>query len=134
ELGRCKRTLADPRMAVRGHDQVGSGGNRGSFDQFGIGLHDDFDAGGAGGCREAVFAIMHNDPCDFDPMVPEHVEGRYAEMARADEGDPHHHPFPDFTKLLVKREYLLASITCRGKLSPHRDRAACGLSTAASKR
>jgi len=89
ELCRGQRLPADARVAVRRHDQVGAVGDLGSHDEPWIGLHSDFDTGGAGRCGEPVFGVGNHDACDFDTVLPQHVQRRHAEMAGADEGDPH---------------------------------------------
>ena len=82
-------SLADAGVAVRGHDQVGTLGDLPGHHEPGLGLHHRLDPGGLGGCRQAVVGIGHHDPDNVDPMLAQHVEGGHAEMARADEGNPH---------------------------------------------
>jgi len=89
ELCRGQGFPADARVAVRRHDQVGAVGDLGSHDKLGIGLHSDFDTGGAGRCGEPVFGVGNHDACDVDTVLPQHVQRGHAEMAGADEGDPH---------------------------------------------
>ena len=74
---------------MRRHDQVGAVGDLGSRDQLRIGLHSDFDTGGAGRCGEPVFGVGNHDACDFDTVFSQHVQRGHAEVAGADEGDPH---------------------------------------------
>ena len=82
----------DPRVAVRGDDQVGPRGDFTGHHEPWIGLHDDFDPRSP--CRggKPVLAIGHHHPGDLDPMVSQHVECRHAEMAGADEGNAHGYP------------------------------------------
>ena len=88
-LAAASASLRDAGMAVGGHDQVGIGRDLRRDDEFGIGLHHDLDSGGLGRGGQPVFAVVDDDPCDLDPVLAQHVEGRHAEMAGADEGNPH---------------------------------------------
>jgi hypothetical protein len=103
-LCRGKSLPADPGMAVRGDDEIGTGSDFGSRDQFGIGLHHDLDRGRAGSRGEAIFAVSHDHSGDVDLVLPEHVQSCHAEVAGADEGDPHGLPsvigrFPPVDKM-----------------------------------
>jgi hypothetical protein len=89
ELCRGKGFPADAGVAVRGHDQIGTISDlRGDY-QLVIGLHDDLDSGGTGRRGKPVFGVGHDDPDDLDAMPPQHIKCRHAEMAGADEGNPH---------------------------------------------
>jgi len=85
--GQC--LLADAGVAVRGHDQVGIGCDLGGRHQFGIGLHRHLDTGGLGCGGQPVIAVVDHHPDDIDAAFAQHVQGRHAEMAGADEGNPH---------------------------------------------
>jgi hypothetical protein len=74
---------------LRGDDQVGAIGDLRGHDQFGIGLHGNFDTSGTGRRSEAVFAVGHDDPYNVDTAFAQHVQCGHAEMAGADEGNPH---------------------------------------------
>ena len=76
-------------MAVRGHDRIGIGSDFRRGDEFGIRLHRHVDTSGLRRGCQPVLRVMNDDPGDLDPVFAQHVEGRYAEMAGADEGDPH---------------------------------------------
>src|ERR1700716_3996761 len=80
--------FADPRMAMRRHDEVGTVSDFGRGDETGILLHDDPDAGSPGGRSQPVFRIGHHDPDDIDTMLAQHVECGHAKMAGADQGEP----------------------------------------------
>jgi len=58
-------------------------------DDFRVGLYHHLDTGGSGGCRQPVFTVVNDDPRDVDAAFAQHIESRHAEMAGADEGDPH---------------------------------------------
>ncbi len=81
--------MADPGMAMRGHDQVGTVGDFRGDHELGIGLHRDLDSGGPGRRGKPVVGVGHHDPDDVHAVLAQHVESRHAEMAGADEGDPH---------------------------------------------
>jgi hypothetical protein len=87
-----QRRLADTGVAVRGHDQIGAGCDLRSGHEPGFGLHDNLDPGGLRRSREPVLGIGHDDPDDVDTMLAQHIESRHAEMAGADEGNPHGGP------------------------------------------
>ena len=72
-----------------GHDQVGVRRNLLSRDEPGVGLNNNLDSGGLGGAHQSILCVMHDDPGDIDSVLPQHVQGRHAEMAGADKGDPH---------------------------------------------
>ena len=57
--------------------------------ELGIGLHGDLDSGGPGSSGQPVLGVGHHDPGDLDAVFAQHVQGRHAEMAGADKGDPH---------------------------------------------
>ena len=76
-------------MAVRRHDQIGIRRDFGGDHELGIGLHDDFDPGGTRRGGKPVFGVGDHHPDDLDAMLPQHLEGRHAEMAGADQGNPH---------------------------------------------
>ena len=84
-----QRLLGDAGVAVRRHDQVGTRGDLGGHHELGIGLHHDLDPGGAGGGGQAVFGVGDHDPDDVDAVLAQHVQCRHAEMAGADQGNPH---------------------------------------------
>jgi hypothetical protein len=89
ELCHGKGFPADAGVAVRGHDQIGTISDlRGDY-QLVIGLHDDLDFRGTGRRGKPVFGVGHDDPDDLDAMPPQHIKCRHAEMAGADEGNPH---------------------------------------------
>jgi len=54
---------------VRGHDQIGVGRDLRGRDASGIRLYDNLDAGGLGGGRQPVFAVVHDDTHDIGPML-----------------------------------------------------------------
>jgi len=76
-------------MAVCGDNQVGIRCDFRGGDDFRIGLHDDLDSGGLGCRRQPVFAVVNHDSDNVDAALAQHIEGRHAEMAGADEGDSH---------------------------------------------
>ena len=85
-------SIADAGVAMRRHDQVRSPSAISlATTSFGIGLHDHLDPGGLGGPRPpaGLRRRADHDPDDVDPMLAQHVQGGHAEMAGADEGDPH---------------------------------------------
>ena len=81
--------LADACMAVRGNDQVGRRGDFTGDDKFRIGLHDHLDTGVAGRSSQPIFGIGNDHPHHIHLVLTQHLQGRPAEMAGADEGDPH---------------------------------------------
>ena len=114
QLRRGKGSPADARMAVRRHDQVGAASDFGSPNDLRISLHGDFDPGGSGGGSEPVLRVGHDDAGDFHAVLPQHVQRRHAEMAGADEGDPHGY--------LIRHERGIdPSIPCRRRLSRRPD-------------
>jgi hypothetical protein len=74
---------------VRGDDQVGIGRDLPGDHEFRIGLHRDRDSGVAGRGREPVLGVSDDDASDFDAVLAQHVQCRHAEMAGADQGNPH---------------------------------------------
>ncbi len=108
----CGKGLSgDAGVAVRGHDQIGTIGDFRGDHQPGIGLHGDLDAGSTGGRGKPVFAVGDDDPDDLDAVLAQHVECRHAEMARADQGNPH-------IGLSVTSEASQPSIARRKQVSP----------------
>ncbi len=91
--GKC--LAADAGVAVGGDDQIGRGRDfRGGHD-LRIGLHGDLDIRLAGRGRQAIIAIVHHDARDAKTVLMQHVENDHAEMAGADERDPHSLPTPE---------------------------------------
>jgi hypothetical protein len=81
--------FADARMAVGGDDQVAVFSYFRSHDKFRVHLNGNFNAGGAGRGGEPVFGVRNHHPDDVDAAPAQHLQGRHAEMAGADKGDPH---------------------------------------------
>src|ERR1700720_3284880 len=76
-------------MAVRGHDQVDVVADLRTRNELGTGLHDDPDPRSPRSRRQPVFGIGHHDPGDLDTVLAQHIQCRHAEVAGADEGNPH---------------------------------------------
>ena len=60
-----------------------------SHHELGIGLHGHLDAGGVRRGGQPVLGVGDHHPDDLDAVFSQHVERRHAEMAGADEGNPH---------------------------------------------
>src|SRR6185437_9643840 len=82
-----ERLVADARVAVRGHDQIGPFGDRIGRDQLRIVEDLDLQPGARGGQRKPVVGGRDEDTGDVDPFFEQARERGRAEVARADQGD-----------------------------------------------
>src|SRR5580698_3889169 len=89
EAGGGQRLFADARVAVRCDDQIAPACDFGSDHEFRIGLHNHLNTGCARGRGKPVFSVYNDHPDDVDAVLTQHLQGRHAEMARADKGNPH---------------------------------------------
>ena len=89
EFCRRQRFLADAGVAVRGDDQIGIGRDFRGRRPVWVGLHDDLDSASLAAAANRSSPSCNDDPGDIDAVLPQHVECRHAEMAGADQGDPH---------------------------------------------
>jgi hypothetical protein len=109
-MPRCrgKRILANAGVAVGSDDQVCPRRDLGGDHQSWIGLHRDLDPCGLCSGSKPVFTVMDDDPCDFDAVLAQHVEGGHAKMAGADEGNAHGIVRPGSVGLSIARQPLMS--------------------------